>query len=138
MYVASDGTEIYAGILFRMADVDNYMMIQALHHPEQPNSCEIELIEVIDSIRTVVRKVNVGLGDTPYFAPDGVYTLKVQTGLDNSGAEIVQVWLDGKAKITYAFTNTSPIAGTRWGFAHNLENNQDIGTTFDDWVVKAL
>lgn len=138
MHVDATATEVYAGICFRFVDVNNYLMIQPLKQDVQIYSNEVELIEVIGGVFEVVRKDNLGLGGTTdYFADGGSYDLKVQVGLDDSGAEIVQVWIDGEPRISYALRDTSP-AGTRWGFAHNLDGRVDDGTAFDGWTVKAL
>jgi hypothetical protein len=134
----SGETELYSGIVLRYVDTDNFIGITPLRVPIQPNSDEIEVYIFIngpgDSI--VSRKVNLGLGTAPYFVGGESHDLKGQIGPDNSGAEILQVWLDDKPRITVPLPPDAP-TGTRAGFLANLAGYDNF-SSFDNWVVKAL
>jgi hypothetical protein len=122
--------KIRSGIVVRRVDADNTLVARLYKDPSQVGSDEIELLETIGGVGAVCHKVNLGA----YFAISTTYTLKVQIAADpNGGDDLLQVWLDGKPRVSYKISAAN--VGTRHGLHFD---SVDDGCVFDAWTVKAL
>lgn len=122
--------KIRAGIVVRYASTTSLLFVRLFKDGSQANNDEIELQEGNGSSAPIVHKTNIGA----YFATSTTYTLKVQIAADpNGGADLLHVFLDGKARISYKLAYTA--AGTRFGL---YREDIDDGCVFDAWQVKAV
>jgi hypothetical protein len=111
---------------------NNYIRVSFYKDPSQVNSDEIELYEISADSGAVQHKANVA----HKFLASTTYTLKVQV---KNGA--VYVFLNGYPRITYF--PIIPLTSLGFGICRNYDDSIDgvnghAGTTFDNWVVKAL
>jgi len=122
--------KLRCGIVVRRVDIDNCLAVRIYKDPGQPANDEIEIVELIGGASAIVHKTNIGT----YFAINTTYVLKVQIAADpNGGDDLMQVWLDGKPRVSYKISTAN--VATRMGLHFD---SVDDGCVFDTWSVKAL